>query len=47
MRLLEEDEIYKSLLRMEIEALKSLARHPHVLNLMDTYSTKNNTYLMT
>jgi serine/threonine protein kinase len=47
MKLLEEDEIYKTLLRMEIESLKALAGTSNILHLYDTYSTKNNTYLMT
>jgi serine/threonine-protein kinase ULK/ATG1 len=47
MKLLEEDEIYKTLLRMEIESLKALAGSTNILQLYDTFSTKNNTYLMT
>lgn len=35
------------MLQSEIEILKSVANQPNILHLYDTYTTKNNIYIIT
>lgn len=41
------NEINRTLLDSEIEILKELKNHSHILHLHDVYTTKNNTYIIT
>ncbi len=42
-----EDQVYKTLLQYELEALRALAGADHILQFYDKFSTKNNTYIIT